>query len=340
MAVVGSSASAAAVRSRIMRVMREYLEYALAWTLLKFFGALPRSVARWTGARFGAFLFRLNPAWRKWALCNLQIAFPQSSYAERSAIVSRMVRNLGWMAAEFAHLPAYTSENIPSAIVLDGFENFADAERQGKGVLFLTGHLGPWELSPCAHALYHQPLYFLVRPINNPRVDQLINRYRCACGNVPIQKNQSARAVLRVLKSRGVVGILADQNTAGEEAVFADFFGVPAATSSGIARMARHTGAPVVLAYGYWDESIRKYRLHYDPAFKLVRTDDDEADIRTYTQQFNRGIENCVRRFPDQWFWVHRRWRNRPPGEQPIYPSTRVAKVSQSTRARLPARLT
>ena len=117
-----------------------------------------------------------------------------------------------------------------------------------------------------------------------------------------------------------MVGILADQNTAREEAVFAEFFGVRAATSSGIARLARHTGAPVVFAYGYWDESLRKYRLRYEPPFELVQTGDEQADIQAYAQMFNNAIEDCVRRFPDQWFWVHRRWRNRPDGETAMYP--------------------
>src|ERR1051325_299648 len=269
--------------------MREGFEYALAWLLLKFLGALPRRVARWTGAHLGALIFRLNPIWRRSAMFNLHIAFPQWTEAQRQQTVQRMIRNLGWMAAEFARLPGYTRANIAAAIILDGFENFVAAERQGKGVLFLTGHIGPWELNSFAHGLYHKPLHFLVRPIDNRAVDALVNRYRCACGNIPIQKNQSARAVLRVLGDGGVVGILADQNTAREEAVFADFFGVPAATSSGIASIARHTGAPVVFAYGYWDESLHKYRLRYEPAFELIRTGDEEADIHAYTVLFNKA---------------------------------------------------
>ena len=171
--------------------MRERCEYAAAWAVLKFLGWLPRTAARWVAARLAALLFRLQPAWRRVALFNLQLAFPDWTKPEREEVVRAMVRNLGWLAAEFAHLPQYTRENIERVIVLDGFENFAAAERQGKGVLFLTGHMGAWELSPFAHAIYHRPMHFVVRPINNGRVDALVNRYRSLSGNSPIEKKQS-----------------------------------------------------------------------------------------------------------------------------------------------------
>jgi KDO2-lipid IV(A) lauroyltransferase len=243
-----------------------------------------------------------------------------------------MVRNLGWMAAEFARLPRYTRSNIEKAMILDGFENFAAAERRRKGVLFLTGHMGAWELEPFAHALYSGPIYFLVRPIDNPRVDALVNRYRCASGNRPIKKNESARAIFRILHEGGVIGVLADQNTVPAEAVFADFFGIPAATTSGIARLARRTGAAVVPAYNYWDPLIRKYRLRYEPALELTATDDEESDIRNYSARFNQVIEDYVRRFPDQWLWVHRRWKTRPANESAIYPDEQ-REYAKQTRA-------
>lgn len=300
--------------------MRERLEYVAAWIILKLLGLPPRRMARAMGAGVASLLFWLRPDIGKTADFNLRLAFPEWSDSQRQNAIRGMVRNLGWMAAEFARLPSYTRENIGEAIVLDDFENFISAERRGKGVLLLTGHTGAWELSPFAHALYHKPLHFLARPIDNLRVDALVNRYRCHSGNQPIMKNESARAVLRALHSGGVVGILADQNTMPEEAVFVDFLGISAATTSGIARLARHTGAAVVPAYSYWDASLGKYRLHYEPALELPTTDDEQADILAHTTRFNQVIENYVRRFPDQWVWLHRRWRTRPPGEQPIYP--------------------
>jgi KDO2-lipid IV(A) lauroyltransferase len=303
--------------------MRECLEYASAWVLLKFLGCLPRNMARAVGVLVAKALFSIRPPLQRAADFNLRLAFPELPERARREILNRMVRNLGWMAAEFSRLPGYTRSNIENTIILDGFENFAAAERAGKGVLFLTGHMGAWELGPFAHALYSGPIHFFVRPIDNSFVDQLVNRYRCASGNQPIKKNESARAALRILHDGGVIGVLADQNTVPAEAVFADFFGIPAATSSGIARLARRTGAAVLPAYTYWDPHIRKYRLRYDPALELAATDDEPSDVRNYSARFNQVIEDYVRRFPDQWLWIHRRWKTRPANESALYPDER-----------------
>jgi KDO2-lipid IV(A) lauroyltransferase len=300
--------------------MRERLEYAFAWFLLSFLGCLPRSVARVISVMVAKCLFFFRPPLRRAAGFNLRLAFPELPESARHDIVKHMVRNIGWMAVEFARLPRYKRGNIEETIVVEGFGNFAAAEQRGKGVLLLTGHMGAWELAPFAHALYSNPIYFLVRPIDNPRVDALVNRYRCASGNRPIKKNESARTILRILNEGGVIGVLADQNTIPTEAVFADFFGIPAATTSGIARLARRTGVAVVPAYDYWDPKIGKYRLCYEPALDLTTTTDEQSDVCNYSARFNQIIENYVRRFPDQWLWVHRRWKNRPPNEASIYP--------------------
>src|SRR5437879_6392347 len=300
--------------------MRERLEYASAWIMLKFLGCLPRTMARAIGVLVANCLFAIRPPLRRAAEFNLRLAFPELPETARRDILKGMLRNPGRMAAEFARLPRYTRGKIEKAIILDGFENFAAAERRGKGVLFLTGHMGAWELEPFAHALYSGPIYFLVRPIDNPRVDALVNRYRCASGNRPVKKNESARSILRILHEGGVIGVLADQNTVPHEAVFADFFGIPAATTSGIARLARRTGAAVVPAYNYWDPRIRKYRLRYEPALELTATEDEQTDIHNYSTRFNEMIEDNVRRFPEPRVWVHRRWKTRPAHESPIYP--------------------
>jgi Kdo2-lipid IVA lauroyltransferase/acyltransferase len=304
--------------------MRERLEYVSVWILLKLLGLLPRGISRRIGVFVARCLFKLRPKLRDAADFNLRLAFPELPGPARRQILQRMVRHLGWMVAEFARFPRYTRKNIGETIILDGLDNFTAAERRGKGVLFLTGHMGAWELKPFAHALYGTPLHFLVRPIDNPRVDEMVNHYRCLSGNQPIRKNESARAVLRVLRQGGVVGVLADQNAVASEAVFVDFFGVPAATTSGIARLARRTEAAVVPVYSYWDSQIRKYRLRYEPALDLTATDDEESDIRSYSVRFNQVIEDYVRRFPDQWLWVHRRWKTRPPDEAAIYPDERA----------------
>jgi KDO2-lipid IV(A) lauroyltransferase len=300
--------------------MRERLEYALVWAALKSLGILPRAVARAVAGGAARFLFVFLGRFRRVALFNLRLAFPDWTDEQRRGVIRKMVRNLGWMAAEFAQFPRWTPKNVEGIVVLDGHENFLAGRNRGKGVIFLTGHMGAWEVSSFAHALYGFPLHFMARQLDNRRVDTLINRYRCLSGNQPIFKNESARATLKILNESGTVGILADQNTLPEEGIFVAFFGTPACTTTGIARVALHTDAAVVPGYAWWDEAIRKYRLRFEPPVELVRTGDAGADIRVNTEKFTRVIEEFARSHPDQWLWVHARWKTRPAGEKPLYP--------------------
>jgi len=299
--------------------MKAYLEYSAVWLILKALGLLPRSFARALAAEVVKLLYSLLPRLQKTADVNLRIAFPGWSDAQRQAVIRGMLRNLGWMAAEFALFPRLTKQNIEQVIVLEGLENFLEGQRRGKGVLFLTGHIGAWELSSYAHALYGFALHYMARPIENARVDALVNAYRCLSGNQPIFKNESARVTLRVLKEAGTIGILADQNTMPSEAVFVDFFGKAASTTTGIARLALHTDAAVVPGYAIWDDNMRKYRLCFEPPVELSRTGDADRDTLENTQKFTKVLEGVIRKYPDQWVWVHRRWNTRPAGEPPVY---------------------
>ena len=299
--------------------MKEWIEYAAVWAILNVLGALPRGSARGLAAAVASALYGMLPKLRRTAEFNLRLAFPEWDDARRREVIRGMVRNLGWMAAEFAHFPRYTRENIEETLILDGHENFLSGQRRGKGVLYLTGHIGAWELSSFAHALYGFPLHYMARPLDNARVDNLVNRYRCLSGNKPIFKNESARALLKILRESGTVGILADQNTMPEEGVFVDFFGKSACTTTGIARVALHTGAAVVPGYAYWDASSGKYRLRFEPPVELVRTGNTERDIFVNTQKFTKVIEEIVRKHPEQWVWVHARWKMRPKGEAELY---------------------
>jgi len=299
--------------------MREWLEYAAVWVILKTLGVLPRTAARALASGVAQVLYGILPKLWKTAEFNLQLAFPEWSEAQRMAVIRGMLRNLGWMAAEFARLPRYTKENIEQLVVLDGHENFLAGHGRGKGVLYLTGHIGAWELSSYAHALYGFPLHYMARPLDNARVNTLVNEYRCLSGNRPIFKNESARVLLKILRESGTVGILADQNTMPEEGVFVDFFGETACTTTGIARVALHTGAAVVPGYAIWDESIRKYRLRFEPPVELIRTGDADRDIFENTQRFAKVMEQIIRKYPEQWVWVHARWKTRPKGEPELY---------------------
>jgi Kdo2-lipid IVA lauroyltransferase/acyltransferase len=300
--------------------MREWIEYAAAWVGVKALGLLPRSAARFVGASFAAAAYEVRAPLRRAAMINLRLAFPEWSDTQRKHAVQRMIQQIGWMAGEFSQFPRYTREKIERIVILDGQENFDAAQRRGKGVLFLTGHMSAWEVAPFAHALYGHPLHFLVRPIANRRVDALINGYRCLSGNRPIEKNRSARAILKVLGDGGTVGILSDHNSSIEEGVFVPFFGVLASTTSGLARIALRTDAAVLPGFLSWDDALRKYRLRFEPAVELVRSGDEEADVVENTARFTQVIEAYVRAHPDQWLWVHKRWKTRPVGEKAIYP--------------------
>jgi len=299
--------------------MKEWLGYAVVWSLLKFTSALPRPAARAMAVMLARLLFALRPKLRKTAEFNLKLAFPQWTAAQRESTIRAMVRSLGWMAAEFARMPRYTRKNIEDVIILDGHENFLEGQRRGKGVLFLTAHMGAWELSSYAHALYGYRLHYMARPLDNARLDALVNRYRGLSGNKPIFKNESARAMLKILKDTGTIGILADQNSMRAEGAFVDFFGTPACTTTGIARVALHTGAAVVPGYAVWDESLQKYRLRFEAPLELIRTGDTERDVVENTQRFAKVTEEIIRKYPEQWVWVHARWKTRPADDPPLY---------------------
>ncbi|MFB3923006.1 MAG: lysophospholipid acyltransferase family protein [Terriglobia bacterium] len=298
---------------------RHRLEYGAAAGLLRFLGFLPHPIARAVCAALAALIYRIWPRLRHVGLVNLRLAFPDWDDRRRRRVLRRLFRGFGRMLADFAHFPRWTRENIEKLIIYDGFENFARAREQGKGVLFLTAHFGNWELSSFAHGLYGYPLNFIVRELDNPLLDALINRYRCLSGGRAIEKRESAREILRAFQRGEAVGILADQNMLAAEGVFVEFFGRRASTTPAPARLARKLGVPIVFGLAIWDDKLKKYRLRFDPV-EWIKRDDPEEEILANTANFTRLLEDYVRRYPDQWLWVHRRWKTRPPGEPPLYP--------------------
>ncbi len=296
--------------------------YVVLTIVLAILRWLPRDLSRRLGILLARAVLRLVPRWRGYAETSLQIAFPGMTRREREKVLQGAVRNWGRQLAEFARFPRYNRANIESVIEYDGLEHYRQAIERGKGVLFLTAHLGGWELSCFAHAVNGYPLAFLNRPLDDWRINRLLLGYRALAGNFPIDRRNAARAVLEQLKKGGAVGILFDQNVLEDDAsVFADFFGVPASTTSGLARFALKTDAAVVPGFAVWDGRKQKYRLEFEPAVELCRTGNHESDVAENTARFNQVVEKFVRRYPDQWLWVHRRWRTRPPGDPPLYES-------------------
>ena len=298
--------------------MRYRLEYALAWALIKFVGILPRPLARAVGISIAWLVYLLHRKLRRVGMRNLELAFPEKTPSERKKILHGVFTSLGRQAAEVCLFPRYTRENVSQTVVYEGFENFERALARGKGVMFLTAHLGAWELSAFSHSLYGHPLNVVMRPLDNPYLDRLTRRYRTMHGNKAVDKD-FARGLIAALRKGETVGVLMDTNMIASQGVFVDFFVHQACTATGVARVALKTDAAVVPGFTIWDPVLKKYRLRFDPAVKLVQTKDREADVVANTALFTKIIEDYVRRYPDQWLWVHRRWKTRPEGEKGLY---------------------
>ncbi|MGB8539325.1 MAG: lysophospholipid acyltransferase family protein [Acidobacteriaceae bacterium] len=299
--------------------MRRRLEFLLVWSAVKLLSLPPRSVARNIGGFIGRLALLLTPRLAGVGDLNLRLAFPGKSAPERQQILRRLYRNLGWLLAEFCQMPHYTPETTRSFIRYEGLEHYLAARDEGKGVLILTGHLGAWELSSFYHSLSGYPMSIVIRRLDNPLVDSLVNHIRCLHGNQVLHKDDFARGLLASMRRGETVGILMDTNMTPPQGSFVDFFGQSACTGTGLARIAMKTGARVLPGFLLWEETTGQYVLRFGASLSLANSGDVEADVIANTALFTRVIEDYVRQYPDQWLWVHRRWKTRPQGEAPIY---------------------
>jgi KDO2-lipid IV(A) lauroyltransferase len=299
--------------------MRQKLEYALAWPFVKLLGALPRPLARFAAINLARVIYLLHGRLRRVGMKNLAMVFPEKSRNERARILRGEFASLGRQLAEVCHFPKYTAENAHEVVVREGFENYERAQARGKGVLLFAGHFGGWELSSFTLSMDGHRMHVLMRGMDNPYLDRMIRHYRTMHGNKAVDKDDFVRGLLGAMKAGEVVGMLIDTNMTPPQGIFVDFFGIPACTASGLARIALRTDAAVVPTFTIWDSALRRYRLRFDPAVEVIRTGDLEKDIAANTQQVTKVIEDYVRRYPEQWLWVHRRWKTRPPGEPPLY---------------------
>jgi len=299
--------------------MRQRLEYAAAWPFIKILGILPRPLARAVGIGLAYIVYLLHVRLRQVGMRNLAMVFPEKTRAERARILRGEFASLGRQLAEVCRFPKYTLGNVGEVVVFDGFENFERARARGKGVLLFAGHFGGWELSSFVLSMHGHWMHVIMRGMDNVYLGQLIEHYRTMHGNQAVDKDDFVRGLLAAMKAGEVVGMLMDTNMTPPQGIFVDFFGIPACTAGGLARIALRTDASVVPTFTIWDAALGKYQLRFDPAVELVRTGDLEADIKANTQKFTSIIEDYVRKYPEQWLWVHRRWKTRPPGEVPLY---------------------
>lgn len=299
--------------------MKERFEYWLVLAVARTLGWLPRGLARllvriltWS-CYLG--LTRLRYVGER----NLAMAMPEVPLQERQRILRHVFRNLGWQMVEFCRLPRYSAENTRNWIRTEGLEHYLAAQARGQGVLVLTGHLGAWELSSFYHSLMGHPMGMVIRRLDNRLLDQYVNGIRCMHGNTVLHKDDFARGLLTAMHAGGTVGILMDTNMTPPQGVFVKFFGITACTASGLARVALKTGAAVVPGFLLWEPKERRYVLHFGPELEFAKSGDHEADILSATQRCNDVLERWIRQYPDQWLWIHRRWKTRPAGEPGLY---------------------
>jgi Kdo2-lipid IVA lauroyltransferase/acyltransferase len=289
------------------------LEFAVAVSLITLLRVLPLPAAHAVARAATRLLDAAVPKLRRTGLTNLSFALPDLGKADRDRIINGVFHSIARLLVAIARVPSLNKANIREWIDYEGLENYRSAKREGKGILVATAHLGNWELSAFSHALMTEPMNVMVRPLDNPLIDQLVEGRRTASGNRLLFKRDAARSVLRALRNNEAVGILIDQNTAPAEGVFIEFFGKAACAGTAFVKLATHSGAAVIPGFALWDHAREKYVLRFYPKVEL--TGDTFAD----TQRIHSLIENVIREHPDQWMWIHRRWKTRPPGDPPIY---------------------
>ncbi len=300
--------------------MRHRIEYHSVSSIVTVLGCLPRSVARQLGAALGSLLFTLSGKLRRTGTQNLTIAFPAMAAVERATLLKRAFQHLGQHLAEVCLMTRYTASFAQENVMrYEGLQHYLDAAEAGKGVLVLTGHLGAWELSSFIHSLLGHPMGIVIRRLDNPLLDRLVNDIRCQHGNRILHKDDFARGLLHAMARGETVGILMDTNMTPPQGVFVPFFGVEACTASGLARVARKTGAAVLPGFLLWDERAERYTLRFGERLTLQQTQDPEQDALHNTALFARVTEDYIRANPEQWLWLHRRWKTRPTGEPPLY---------------------
>ncbi len=299
--------------------MLEDLEYGLVRAVAGCLGRMPRGWSRGLAGGLAFAVYWCFGRLRRAGMRNLELALPELPPEARKKILRRVYIHLGWQLVEFCRMTRYTAENTRNWMRTEGLEHYLAAQARGKGVLIITGHLGAWELSSFYHSLMGHPMGMIIRNLDNRRLDQYVNGIRCLHGNFVISKDDFGRGLLKAIRAGGTVGILMDTNMTPPQGQFVPFFGVDACTGTGLAHIARQTGAAVLPGFMFWEPAERRYVLRFGPEVEMPRTANRAADILEGTRRATAVIESWIRRYPDQWLWIHRRWKTRPPGEPGLY---------------------
>ena len=286
--------------------MRHRLEYLLVRVIAASVSVLPMPAARAVGAGLGRLVYYVDASHRRIALENLAAAFPGRPVAERRALARAMFAHFGSLLLELLKFGGYSPEQMLAAVDIEGEERVRLAQQQGKGILFFTGHFGYWEIQAIVHAARGYPTSVLARPLDNPYLHRWLERIRTRTGGSVIYRQGAVRRMLRELASNHGIAVLIDQHL-HSDAIYVDFFQRPAATTSALAALALRTGAAVIPVFALPLPGGR-YRLIYEHPVEPPPADDPDP-IRSFTQRCTDVLEMYVRRHPEQWLWMHRRWR-------------------------------
>jgi len=296
--------SARAALERGVRHRFELLLVLLVRWVVRF---LPMPAVRQLGRALGRVVYVLDGVHRRTAIRNLAAAFPSRSVQECQALTRAMFAHFGSLLLELLKFADYTREQMLAAVDHEGEERVLQAYQHGRGVLFFTGHFGYWEMQAIAAPLRTRPVSVLARPLDNPALDAMLERIRTRTGNAVIARQGAVRRILRELAANRGIALLIDQHIHTPDAVNVSFFQRPAATTSALAALALRTGAPVIPVFAL-PLPHGRYRLVYEHAVEPPSSDSADA-IREFTQRCTDVLEMYVRRHPELWLWMHRRWR-------------------------------
>jgi len=308
-----------------MMSVRQRIEYGLVRAMLSLVRIMPDAFVRRAGTMLGFALYAIDATHRRVAHENLATAFPQRSERERRTIARRAFGHFGRLLMELLKFATLSPDAMLARVEIDGEERARSAYAQRKGVLFVTGHFGFWELQALVHALRVEPVGVLGRALDNPYLNRLLEDIRQRTGNTVIYRKGTMRRVMRMLQAGRGVAVLIDQHIMSSDAIYVDFFERPAATTPAIAALALRTGAPVVPVFAL-PLARGRYRMVYEHPVDPPRADAADADLaaREFTQRCTDVLEMYVRRDPHLWLWMHRRWRDAAPSthtERGLFPS-------------------
>jgi Kdo2-lipid IVA lauroyltransferase/acyltransferase len=290
-----------------MRTLRYGAEYALVFSTMQLTRLLPWRAVRGIGSALGGLFYVFDRRHRRVALENVAAAFPRKSGAEQRALVRQVFGHFGRLLFELLKFSGLSREEVLSRVEFDGSERVAEARSLGRGALHFTGHFGYWEMHAIAHAAAFEPIGVLARPLDNRWLHGLLERMRTCTGNWVIYRRGALRRVLKALGGNHGVAMLIDQHIQAPDAVTVSFFDRPAATTLALALLALRTGAPVIPVFAL-PLTAGRYRLVYERPVEPPANDSPEA-IRNFTQRCSDVLEMQVRRQPELWLWMHRRWR-------------------------------